>query len=229
MHRSGCNLAGRPNHAFVRKMPLQMRKSVTLLRELKTSTWLPQYNDRVIKEVAEEIMRDTREMKALVQDHEDLEEVPAEVASGLCLFNELMERNRRCLLAYLSFRLDRIEELRFEVGRMVPAEKLEKLHDYEKHYLHIYNTILDKYMKRYVPNCKELLDLTADAEAPEDMNVQVRVKAGDIGDIVTTDSGVLRLKKGYVHYVKRTDVEHLIRAGKVIHVMTSRVDDVGGG
>lgn len=52
---------------------------------------------------------------------------------------------------------------------MVPEEKLEKLHDSEKQYLHHYNTILDRYMKTYVPNCKEPLDLTADAEAPEDM------------------------------------------------------------
>mmetsp|Transcript_22185 Transcript_22185/g.50722 ORF Transcript_22185/g.50722 Transcript_22185/m.50722 type:complete len:212 (+) Transcript_22185:107-742(+) len=210
-------------------MVLHMKKSVQLLRDLKRARWLPQFNDKILKEVVEEILNDSKEMMKLVAQHEDLEDVPREVAAGLCLYNDLVDRNRRCLLAYLNSRLEKIEELRWEVGLMVPEEKLEKLHDSEKQYLHHYNTILDRYMKTYVPNCKEPLDLTADAEAPEDMNVQIRVCDDSIGEIVTSDSGVVRLRKGYQLFVKRTDIEHLIRAGKVEHVKTLRTDDGGAG
>eukprot|EP00401_Gymnodinium_catenatum_P044621 CAMPEP_0117528426 /NCGR_PEP_ID=MMETSP0784-20121206/37308_1 /TAXON_ID=39447 /ORGANISM="" /LENGTH=207 /DNA_ID=CAMNT_0005324711 /DNA_START=153 /DNA_END=776 /DNA_ORIENTATION=- len=205
-----------------------MKKAVQLLQELKRSKWLPQFNDKLIKEVVEEILSDTKEMTGLVSQNEDLEEVPPEVAAGLCLYNDLVDRNRRCLLAYLNYRLEKIEELRWEVGLMVPEAKIQKLHDSEKQYLHIHNGILDRYMKRYLPTAKDPLDLTADAEAPEDLNVQVRVKEEGLGEIVTADSGVVRLRKGYQLFLKRSDVEQLIRAGKVVHVKTLRNDDVGG-
>mmetsp|Transcript_62478 Transcript_62478/g.193884 ORF Transcript_62478/g.193884 Transcript_62478/m.193884 type:complete len:214 (-) Transcript_62478:66-707(-) len=212
-------------------MVLHMKKSVQLLKDLdlKRRKWLPKFNDQMVKDVVEEILSDAREMKGLVSQHTDLEEVPREVAAGLCLYNDLVDRNRRCLLAYLNARLEKIEELRWEIGLMVSEEKLEMLHDSEKQYFHMYNTILDKYMKNYVPKCKEPLDLTADSQAPEDMNVQIRVRDEGLGEIVTSDSGVLRLRKGYQLFVKRTDVEHLIRAGKVEHVKTLRMDDGGAG
>merc|ERR1712190_562551 len=189
---------------------------------------LPNFNDAVIREVIDEILNDTKEMTTLVAEHQD-HDVPPELAAGLVLYNDLVDRNRRCLLAYLNARLEKIEELRWEVGLMVPDDKLEKLHDSEKQYFHEYNKILDKYMKSYVPKCKEPLDLTASAVAPEDLYVQIRVLDEGIGEIVTQDSGVVRLRKGYLLLVKRTDIEHLIRAGKVEHVKTTRSDEVGVG
>merc|ERR1712107_518837 len=84
-------------------------------------------------------------------------------------------------------------------------------------YLNHYNTFLDKYMRSYVPKAKEALNLTADAEAPQDeLNVQVRVLQDGLGEIQTADSGVVKLKKGYQLFLKRSDVEQLIRAGKVV-------------
>eukprot|EP00931_Biecheleriopsis_adriatica_P106414 TRINITY_DN80876_c0_g1_i1.p1 TRINITY_DN80876_c0_g1~~TRINITY_DN80876_c0_g1_i1.p1 ORF type:complete len:214 (-),score=62.12 TRINITY_DN80876_c0_g1_i1:29-670(-) len=212
-------------------MVLHVKKSAELLRDLKRARWLPPFNDKAIKEAVDEIRSDAQEMKALMSEHQELEDVPQELVTGLILLNDLVERNKRCLLAYLNARLEVIERLRWEVGLMVPDEKLQKMHDAEKMYLNNYNAALDKYMKRYMPNRKYPLDLTADVEAPEDMNVQVRVVADDpsLGEIVTTDSGVVRLRQGYQLLVKRSDVEHLIRAGKVVHVKTHRSDVVGGG
>merc|ERR1719387_379259 len=86
----------------------------------------------------------------------------------------LIERNKRCMLAYLNFRLQRIEELRWEVGLHVPPEKMRNLHEEERQYLYLYNAALDKYMRNYSRNSKETLDLTADAYPPEDLNVQIR-------------------------------------------------------
>merc|ERR1712217_246043 len=122
----------------------------------------------------------------------------------------------------MNHRLKTIEELRWEVGLMVPQEKLDRMHDSEKQYFHEYNKILDKYMKSYVPKCKEPLDLIADAQAPEELNINVRVLDEGYGELVTQDSGVVRLRRGYQVMVKQTDVEMLIRAGKVEHVKSVR-------
>merc|ERR1719270_1675180 len=103
--------------------------------ELKRARWLPPFNDKTIKEVVDEILNDTKEMKALVEEFDDLEELPEEVVAGLTLYCDLVERNRRCVLAYLNHRLGVIEELRWEVGLMVPEDKLDRLHDSEKQYL----------------------------------------------------------------------------------------------
>lgn len=212
-------------------MATHVRKSAQLLRELKMARWLPQFNDKLVKEVVEEIHSDTREMRRILMENGEGEEAADEekIAAGLCLFNDFIDRNRRCLLAYLNYRLERVEELRWEVGYMVPEEMLDKLHDTEKQYLEHYNAILDRYQKTYVPNCKAVLDLTADAEAPEEMNVQIRVMDEGLGELVTPDSGIVRLRRGYQLFVKRTDVEHLIRAGQVEHVRTLRVDDIAAG
>lgn len=210
-------------------MPLLMKKSVRLLQDVKRARWLPPFNDKTVKEVVDEILNDTKEMKSLVAEHDDLDELPDDVVAGLMLHVDLVERNRRCVLAYLNHRLSKVEELRWEVGLMVPEEKLQRLHDSEKQYLHNYNTILDKYMKQYMPKAKIPLDLTADAEAPEEMNVQIRVCEEGLGEIITADSGVVRLRKGYQLLVKRTDIEQLIRAGKVEHVRTMRADDIASG
>lgn len=205
-------------------MPLHCKKSAVLLRDLQRARWLPPFNDKQIKEVVKEMTSDSREINRLMAECDlgglAAEENPAEVA-GLLLYNDLLEQNRRCLLAYLNYRLERFRELRWEVGLMVPEEKLNKMHNNEKLYMREYNSILDRYMKRYVPKAKEALDLTARWEPPEgDPNAQVLVNEEGLGDIVTQDSGVVKLKKGYMVYVKKTDVERLIRAGKVEHVKT---------
>jgi len=212
-------------------MVLHGKKSAQLLRDLQRSRWLPQYNDKAIKEVIEEINDDFKEFMGLTQSLRgylaEAQEVPQDVAGGLMLHNDLMERNKRNLLIYLRHRLEKIEELRWEVGHMIPEDKPAMLHDNEKTYMHKYNDILDKYMKHYVPECKATLDLTADTEAPEEMHVQIRVLDESVGEIQTPDSGVVRLKRGRQMFLKRTDIEHLIRAGKVEHVRTIRAEDTG--
>jgi len=195
------------------------------LKDLKRSRWLPAYDEKTIKEAIEEIWSDNRAMVDLIAREDRSLDLPQEVVAGLCLFNDLVDRNRRCLLAYLNFRLERIQDLRFEVGLLVPEDKLGKLHESEKQYLFNFNASLDKYMKNYVPGCKEPLDLTSDQLPPEDRHIQIRVRDEGVGEIVTPDSGIVKLKKGWVHMVKRADVEILIRAGKIEHMGSARADD----
>jgi len=211
-------------------MPIHGRKAVQLLQDLKRARWLPPFNDKVVKEVAEEILSDAKEIKRLVEQQDAEDSLENEVLIGLYLYDDLIDRNKRCLLAYLNARLEVIEQLRWEVGRMVPDEKLQKLHEAEKQYLNNYNDNLDKYMKRYVPNCKHRLDITANAEAPEHQYIQIRMLRDDpqLDGIVSNGSGLLRLRGGCQIMVLRSDVEHLLRAGKVEQVKTPCTDVVGG-
>eukprot|EP00438_Fugacium_kawagutii_P007487 Skav230112 [mRNA] locus=scaffold283:235150:240031:- [translate_table: standard] len=205
-------------------------KAAQLLKELKSARWLPPFNDKLVKEVAEEILSDNKEMERMVAQESGVE-LETGSLMGLYLRDDLIDRNKRCVLAYLNARLEVIEQLRWEVGRMVPEEKLQKLHEAERQYLNNYNDSLDKYMKRYVQNCTHPLDLTANAEAPEDVMIQVRMLRDDpqLDGIVSNDSGLLRLRAGCQMMVKYSDVEHLLRAGKVEQVKTCRGDVVGGG
>ena len=55
------------------------------------------------------------------------------------------------------------------------------------------------------------MDLTADLQPPKDLYIEVRVEK-DCGEIFT-DSGAVTLERGTTHYLRRSDVEHLIRQG----------------
>lgn len=211
-------------------MAIHGRKAVQLLQDLKRARWLPPFNDKVVKEVVKEIMSDHKEIQRMLAEESE-ETLENEVLMGLYYLDDLIARNVRCLLAYLNARLEIVEQLRWEVGRLVPDEKLEKLHEAERQYFNRYNDILDKFMKRYVHNCSHPLNLTAYAEAPEDVNIQVRVLRDDpqLDGIVSNDSGLLRLRGGCQMMVKKSDVELLLRAGKVEQVDTCRADVVGGG
>eukprot|EP00435_Cladocopium_sp_Y103_P006306 s2417_g2.t1 len=229
----------RPNLGFSEDLDVAPH----ILEDLKRARWLPPFNDKVVKEVVNEIMSDHKEMQhMLAEDTFFFQNLADLIQLGLYYLDDLIHRNVRCLLAYLNARLEIVEQLRWEVGRMVPDEKLDKLHEAERQYFNRYNDILDirqhvdlilytgpvldKFMKRYVHNCSHPLNLTAYAEAPEDVNIQVRVLRDDpqLDGIVSNESGLLRLRGGCQMLVKKSDVELLLRAGKVEQVDTCRAD-----
>jgi hypothetical protein len=96
------------------------------------------------------------------------EAVEVEDAALLVLYQEGIERNKRCMLAYLYVcallycdieyefssvhltdrraRLDLIERLRWEVG-IVTQEHKEKMSPFELQYFDEYNSLLAKYMQ----------------------------------------------------------------------------------
>ena len=81
----------------------------------------------------------------------------------------------------------------------------------ESHFLNEYNKILGAY-------CDSIeLDLTADVKPPRDLYIEVRVLR-DCGSVLT-DSGSVALRPGTAHFLKRSDVEHLIRQGALEHIL----------
>lgn len=206
-------------------MSIKGKKAVSLLRDLKRSSWLPPYDERAVREVLEEYNECEKVVQALADEHEEASKEGDEaedLAAGITVYNQTIERNKRCVLAYHYYRLQKIRELRWSHGRVIPTDGGldEKLHEHEVQYFHKYNEILDKYMHNYLPTAKEPLDLTDGQKIPEDLLVWIKVLDDGLGEIMTADSGVVRLEKGAQILVQRSDFEMLIRSGKVEQLPT---------
>lgn len=90
---------------------------------------------------------------------------------------------------------------------MIPSHCRSQLSTKEVDFAHAY----DKLVTAYVRDAK--LDITADMEPPKDLLVEVLVLR-DCGEI-WTDSGPVTLDRHSRHFLRRSDVEHLIRQGVV--------------
>ena len=80
----------------------------------------------------------------------------------------------------------------------------------ELDYFSQYNDIMNAYFEDID------FDLTADLQPPKELYIEVRVLQ-NCGEILT-ENGVVNMVQGSRACLRRTDVEHLIRQGKVEHV-----------
>eukprot|EP00949_MAST-11_sp_MAST-11-sp1_P001244 g1244.t1 len=155
-----------------------------------------------------------QEMKKL---HDDMlktaEEVPEKedhnpyYISALRILNCGLLRNKRYALAYLKHRMEKIETLRWETGAVLPKELRSNLNSTELDYFQNYNNILGNYMRDMK------IDITSGMTPPKDLLIEVRVVEA-CGEIFT-DHGPVTLDANTTHFLRRGDVEHLIRQGKL--------------
>ncbi|PVU95869.1 hypothetical protein BB561_001542 [Smittium simulii] len=90
----------------------------------------------------------------------------------------------------------------------------------EKDFIKDYTSIAKKYrddvQNSLVPGID--LDWTADLlKPPRDLYIEVRV-VRECGEI-QTETGIVNLEKGSQHYLRRTDVENLIKLGYLQHIL----------
>ena len=123
-----------------------------------------------------------------------------------------MLRNRDMLMCYLRHRMERVEKARWDVAGKLPDEALDVLSVNERRFDREYADLLSAYQTEYD------LDLTRDAKPPTDLYVRVLVKE-EVGAFVGPESGAnINLKVGDESWLRRGDVEHLIRQGTCAHV-----------
>ncbi|XP_067681304.1 DNA replication complex GINS protein PSF1-like [Haliotis asinina] len=190
-------------------------KALELIRELKRTVdgTLPPYNEDGVRQVLEE-------MKALFEHNQ--RDVSATVAgesglfSGVQLRHSALERNKRCLLAYLYNRLVQIRKMRWEFGSVLPADIKYNLCEQEIQWFGRYNKMLASYM-RSIGDAGGL-DLTQDLKPPKTLYVEVRCQV-DHGEFETQDGNVIVLKKNSQHFLLRSECEHLIRQGILEHIV----------
>ncbi|CAO3676577.1 unnamed protein product [Umbelopsis vinacea] len=125
------------------------------------------------------------------------------------------KRDKRILMAYHRQRVNRIKQITWDQGNTLSGENRVALSGPEIDFAKEYTELIASYKQNFME-----IDLGGNGgiglDPPEDLFIEVRVLK-DAGE-VQTEYGVLNLKRGSQFYVRRTDVESLIRSGYLKHV-----------
>ena len=181
--------------------------------DLQKSDWLPIYDEEGIRQTLTEALELISKMETTRIRRESLSSSGGDIEDSekveFVYYTQCYRRNLRYLLTYFLHRLKKMRELRWETGTVLPEHlRNETLCKRELLYFNEYNDALAMY------NENVGFDLMSEAlEPPRDLFVEIRVLKG-CGEIMT-ERGPVNLDQGSTHYLKRTDIEHLIRLGHV--------------
>ena len=122
-------------------------------------------------------------------------------------------RNRDMLLCYLRHRIGRVEQARWDVAGKLPDEALELLSPNELEYDREYASLLSEFQTSYD------LDLTRDTKPPSDLYIKVLARE-EVGAFIGAESGATidPIRAGDTIFLRRGDVEPLIRQGRLEHL-----------
>ncbi|KAL0579126.1 DNA replication protein psf1 [Marasmius crinis-equi] len=175
-------------------------------RSTQTDTLL-KYNDSLVRS----IIREQRDLEKAADgfSFSDGDAPPP----ALIIIQTAINRNKRCLLAYHSHRVDRLRDLYWSVGGALPhilstQDIRSKLSPHEVDYLRQYNNSIMEFRSEF----SHELDITASiTHPPKDLHVLVHV-IKDCG-VIETELGSIDFQKGQRFMVRRADIEHLIVQG----------------
>ena len=174
-------------------------------RSTQTDTLL-KYNDPLVRSIIREQRDLERDINALTLDGR----LPP---PSMLIIQTAINRNKRCLLAYHSHRVDRLRDMYWTVGGALPhllsnPDIRSRLSPHEVDYLRQYNSSVMEFRSEF----SHELDITASiTKPPKDLHVMVRV-VRDCG-VIQTELGSIDFQKGQRFMVRRADIEHLIVQG----------------
>jgi GINS complex subunit 1 len=184
-----------------------------LVRDLQRAPGFPPYADRQLDSVHGEV---TFLVDELIKGYKGWQSAAPgtqlQYAGNVIVHDSAIRRNKRCILAYLHHRLRMLMDARFTIGRALPEEMRSNMSRHEQIFFQKYSDLVSRY------SAAVGLDITIDAEPPKGLYISVRVGDEDCGQIVTED-GVLHLRPLAQLRVRRQYVEHLIRQGKIVHIL----------
>ncbi len=202
-----------------------------LLLDLKRSDWLPAYNEENVRGVLSEIKLHFDELTDQAQAATQLAAARGgdgsakdkssssssssirpsmESRPAMLLHSDAIHRNKRCLLAYHAYRLEKLKTLRWDTAASLPTHIQSLLSEKEVDFFLEYDKLVSKYNSSL-----GILDLNSYMQPPEEDLIEVRVVQSGLGSIVTDDFGEVNLELGSTHFLSRKDVEHLIRQGSL--------------
>lgn len=196
-----------------------------LLHELKRSDWVPAYSDEGVRAAIEEISLHYQEIKDIAltaaaagggvtsksgSDKQQQHQIPLQVKPSFLLHEASIQRNKRCLLAYHMYRLEKIKQLRWETTILSPNHK-SVLSEAEIDFYSQYDELISSYFSKMGDAIFSPSALSS--YPPDDYFVEVRVASTGVGRITTEDGKSVSLDVGTTHHLRRSDVEHLIRQG----------------
>jgi GINS complex subunit 1 len=202
-----------------------------LLVELQRSDWLPKFDEESVRGTINEmfdLFKRTDGMQRLGKSRKDAaredgsydERDDMKLNWGDFLSNpekvesvyyvSCLKRNSTYLLSYFLHRCSKIRNLRWDAGPVVPEHiQRDTLSGRELEYFHKYS----EHLQAYNDGLGLDLDLTSNLEPPSDLYVEIIVleQCGEI----QTENGPVSLDIGSMHFLRKADIEHFIRVGKV--------------
>lgn len=129
-----------------------------------------------------------------------------------------LERNKRCVLAYLYDRMNKIKTMRWEFGSVLPADVRELISDDEYEWFSKYSTNLASYMRSLGQDIGyNGIDLTENLKPPKSLLIEVLCLV-DYGKLELEDGDVILLKKNSRHFLPTSECQTLIRQGILKHI-----------
>eukprot|EP00088_Acartia_fossae_P054641 TRINITY_DN6297_c0_g2_i2.p1 TRINITY_DN6297_c0_g2~~TRINITY_DN6297_c0_g2_i2.p1 ORF type:complete len:198 (+),score=21.01 TRINITY_DN6297_c0_g2_i2:32-595(+) len=183
-------------------------KSVELVREASRAfDNLQPFNEDLVRQSLEE----TKLLYEMNRKH--VEENGDTMTPSMIYRHAAVERNKRCILAYINARMEKIRNMRWQFGAVLPADIKGNLCEPEQHFFTKYNRLLVNYMSSVGT------DITEDLSPPRNLYVDVRVKQ-DYGELELPDGQVIQLKAGTQYHLPRNLCEQLIYQGVLEHVQS---------
>lgn len=126
-----------------------------------------------------------------------------------------MTRNKRCILAYLYNRLQRIKSIRWDIGPVIPTSMKDKMCTPEVIWFNKYSELLSNYMMSY--NEETALNLADYTKPPKSLFIEVKCIV-DEGKFELENGETIAMQKNTIHYLPRAQAEPLIRKGILQHI-----------
>ncbi|GAB5589248.1 DNA replication protein psf1 [Umbelopsis nana] len=187
-----------------------------LAKEAKrTMDILAPYNEDLVRSICREIRFLCTVIDKIKGDMKAELQQSTSTITTLLVHHLTVKRNKRVLMAYHRQRVNRIKQITWDQGNTLSADNRVVLSGPEIDFAKEYTDLIASYKQNFME-----IDLGGNGgiglDPPEDLFIEVRVLK-DAGE-VQTEYGVLNLKRGSQFYVRRTDVESLIRSGYLKHV-----------
>ncbi|XP_050538945.1 DNA replication complex GINS protein PSF1-like isoform X1 [Daktulosphaira vitifoliae] len=181
---------------------------IELLKELERSRedTIPPYNNDGVNQVLTEMKILDDEILDIIRNH-PRDQVPMD---PVLLRRAAIERNKRCLMTYIWTRLQRLKEMRWEIGAILPIDIRQNLSQSEIEWFNSYCKSLVLYMKSIGPDTG--LNLFQDMKPPKSLYTEVRSLV-DAGKLELESGEILILRKNSQYMLSRSQAEPLIRQG----------------
>ena len=186
--------------------------AVGLIKEAKrTPDVITVYNEECVRAVVSEVKLLYDDIQKAFTTREIRERNDPRYASAIVVNHSSLRLNKRCLLAYMMHRVELIKKMCWDLGPTAPGGLKDALSRSENTFCRNYNNLVSRFKAHYVD-----LDLTATLLPPKELFIEVRVLK-DCG-VIETETGSISLHLHSQHFVKRSDVEHLVKQGYLVHV-----------
>ncbi len=215
-------------HAHTHTHPCTMsgldlsQQLITECKRSRAANAFYKYNDALVRQLCREIRALDPHLVAFYDSIRDvdLDVNPVDPArlSAITMVQAMIERDKRCLLAYHNFRVDLLKGLYWSNGGALPlilndAEIRSKLAPHEVDFLREYSKSIGEWRSEVL----DVVDLAMGVDRPpKDINVAV-VVTRECG-LVSTESGEIDFRKGHRYLVRKSEVEHLILQGYLTEV-----------